>query len=91
MAVKGNDLAQNDIEPFIQNTFGDTFIKGALTLYSLLPERLIESFEILIDSFINVYAGARKVDIVHIAQDDSKFLWEFMIRFHIERYSYQLY
>nr|XP_016453920.1 PREDICTED: uncharacterized protein LOC107778223 [Nicotiana tabacum] len=89
-AVKGNNLDQYEIESVLLKIFGDALTKWALTWYSLLPEHSIDSFEMLIDSFIKAHAGARKVqarkaNIFRIAQGESKLLREFVIRFYKER------
>jgi len=70
--VKGNDLAQHEIEFVLLKKFSETLTKGALTWYYLLPEHSIDSLEMLIDSFIKAHARARKVqarkaDIFRIA------------------------
>ncbi|XP_070034949.1 uncharacterized protein [Nicotiana tomentosiformis] len=61
MTVKVNDLVQHEIEYVLLKTFGETLTKGALTWYSLFPEHSIDSFEMLVDSFIKAHGGARKV------------------------------
>ncbi|XP_070042720.1 uncharacterized protein [Nicotiana tomentosiformis] len=86
MTVKGNDLAQHEIESVLLRKVGKTLTKGALAWYSLLPEHSINSFEMLPDSFIKAHAGARKVqerkaDIFRILQGESDLLREFIIRF----------
>nr|XP_016477035.1 PREDICTED: uncharacterized protein LOC107798537 [Nicotiana tabacum] len=58
--VKRNDLAPQKIESVLLKKFGETLTRGALMWYSLLPEHSINSFEMLVDSFINAHAGARK-------------------------------
>ncbi|XP_070057151.1 uncharacterized protein [Nicotiana tomentosiformis] len=88
--VKGNDLAQHEIESILLKKFGKILTKGALTWYSLLPEHSIDSFEMLADSFIKAHVGARKVqarkaDIFRISQGESELLREFVIRFQKER------
>ncbi|XP_070034871.1 uncharacterized protein [Nicotiana tomentosiformis] len=79
IAIKGNDLAPHEIESVLLKKFGETLTRGALTWYSLLPEHSIDSFEMLADSFIKAYTGARKVqarkaDIFRIAQGESEML-----------------
>jgi len=59
--VKGNNLAPYKIEFVLLKKFRETFTRGALTWYSLLPEHFIDSFEMLADSFIKAHADARKV------------------------------
>ncbi|XP_070036974.1 uncharacterized protein [Nicotiana tomentosiformis] len=86
----GNDLAQHKIESVLLNKFGETLTKGALTWYSLLPEHSINSFDMLVDSFIKAHAGAwkvqaKKADIFRIALGESELLREFVIRFQKER------
>ncbi|XP_070057126.1 uncharacterized protein [Nicotiana tomentosiformis] len=90
MAVKENDLAPHEIESVLLKKFGETLTRGALEWYSLLPEHSIDSFEMLVDSFINAHVGARKVqaqkaDIFRIAQGESELLREFVTRFQKER------
>lgn len=84
ITVKGNDLAQHEIESVLLKKFGKTLTKGNLTWYSLLLEHSIDSFEIFTDSFIKAHARARKVkarkaDIFRISQGKSELLWEFII------------
>ncbi|XP_070032417.1 uncharacterized protein [Nicotiana tomentosiformis] len=88
--VKGNDLAPHEIESVLLKKFGETLTGGALTWYSLLPELSIDSFVMLVDSFIKSHTGARnvqarKADIFIIAQGESKLLREFVTRFQKER------
>ncbi|XP_070040746.1 uncharacterized protein [Nicotiana tomentosiformis] len=88
--VKGNDLAPHEIESILLKKFGETLTRGALTWYSLLPKHSIDSFELLADSFIKAYAGARKVqapktDIFRIAQGESELMRKFVTRFQKER------
>ncbi|XP_019234854.1 PREDICTED: uncharacterized protein LOC109215277 [Nicotiana attenuata] len=90
MAVKGNDLVPHEIESVLLKKFGETFTRGALMWYSLLPKDFINSFEMLADSFIKAHAGARKVqaredDIFRIAHGEFEFLREFVTRFQKER------
>nr|XP_009600647.1 uncharacterized protein LOC104096060 [Nicotiana tomentosiformis] len=79
MAVKGNDLAQHEIESVLLKKFGKTLTKGTLTWYSLLPEHSINSFEMLADSFIKAHAGDKKVQArkARIAQGEFQLLREF--------------
>nr|XP_009801531.1 PREDICTED: uncharacterized protein LOC104247270 [Nicotiana sylvestris] len=79
MAVKGNDLDPHEIESVLLKKFGETLTKGDLTWYSLLPKLSIDSFEMLVDSFIKAHAGARKIqarkaNIFRIAQVESELL-----------------
>ncbi|XP_070036118.1 uncharacterized protein [Nicotiana tomentosiformis] len=68
----------------------ETLTKENLTRCSLLPEHFIDSFEMLVDSFIKAHVGDRKVqawkpDIFRIAQGESELLQEFVTRFQKER------
>ncbi|XP_070005552.1 uncharacterized protein [Nicotiana sylvestris] len=90
MTVKGNNLAPHKIKSILLKKFGETLTKRALTWYSLLPEHSINSFEMLVVSFIKAHVGARKVqsqkaDIFKIAQGESELLREFVTRFQKER------
>ncbi|XP_019233210.1 PREDICTED: uncharacterized protein LOC109213827 [Nicotiana attenuata] len=60
MVVKGNDLAQHEIESILLKKFWEILMKVALTWYSLLPDHSNDSFEILAELFIKAYVGARK-------------------------------
>nr|XP_016455166.1 PREDICTED: uncharacterized protein LOC107779289 [Nicotiana tabacum] len=86
--VKWNDLAQHDIESVLLKKFGESFTKGDLTWYSLLPEHSIDSFEMPTNSSVKAHAETRKVqdrkDIFTIAQGESEFLGDFVIRFQKE-------
>ncbi|XP_070022455.1 uncharacterized protein [Nicotiana sylvestris] len=89
-AVKGNNLAPHEIESVLLKKFGETLTRGTLTWYLMLPEHYIYSFEMLVDSFINAHAGARKVqaqkdDIFRIAQGEFELLREFVTSFQKER------
>ncbi|XP_075077348.1 uncharacterized protein LOC142164076 [Nicotiana tabacum] len=89
-SMKENDLALHEIESVLLKKFGETLTRGSLTWYSLLPEYSIDSFEMLIDSFIKAHTGARKVqsqkaDIFRIAQGESELLRRFVSRFEKER------
>ncbi|XP_070032699.1 uncharacterized protein [Nicotiana tomentosiformis] len=88
--VERNDLAPYEIESVLLKKFGETLMRGALTWYSLLPEHSIDSFEMLMNSFIKAHAGtkkvqARKADIFRIAQGESELLQDFVTRFQKER------
>ncbi|XP_070050845.1 uncharacterized protein [Nicotiana tomentosiformis] len=88
--MKGNDLAQHEIESVLLKNFGETLTKGALTWYSLLSEHPLDSFEMLANSFIKAHDGARKVqaqkaDIFIVLQGESELLREFVILFQKER------
>ncbi|XP_070045736.1 uncharacterized protein [Nicotiana tomentosiformis] len=90
IAVKGNDLAPHEIDSILLMKFGETLTKGTLTRYSLLPEHSIDSFEMLVDSFIKAHVGAIKVqvqnaNIFRIVQGESKSLREFVRTFQKER------
>nr|XP_016433057.1 PREDICTED: uncharacterized protein LOC107759598 [Nicotiana tabacum] len=85
MAVKGDDLAPHEIESVFLRKFRETLTKGALTWYLLFPEHSIDTFEMLVDSFIKAHAGARKVqarkaDIFRIVQGESELLREFKLK-----------
>ncbi|XP_070045618.1 uncharacterized protein [Nicotiana tomentosiformis] len=89
MAMKVNDLATHEIESVLLKKFGETLTRGALTWYSLFPEHSVDSFEMLVDSFIKAHAGAKKVqahkaDIFRIVQGESELLREFVTRFQRE-------
>ncbi|XP_075101961.1 uncharacterized protein LOC142177379 [Nicotiana tabacum] len=88
--MMGNDLLPHEIESVLLKKFGEARTKGALTWYSLLPENSIDSFQMLVDSFIKAHAGARKVqarkaNIFRIAQGESELLQKFVTRFQKER------
>ncbi|XP_070055292.1 uncharacterized protein [Nicotiana tomentosiformis] len=88
--VNGNDLAPHEIEFVLLKKFGETLTRGALTWYSLLSEHSIDSFEMLVDSFIKAHVGSRKVqarkaDIFRIAQGEYELLREYVTRFQKER------
>ncbi|XP_009796719.1 uncharacterized protein [Nicotiana sylvestris] len=90
MVVKGNDLAPHEIGSVLLKKFGETLMKGALIWYLLLSEHSIDSFEMLVDSFIKAYARDRKVhalkaNIFRIAQGEFELLQEFVTIFQKER------
>ncbi|XP_070055439.1 uncharacterized protein [Nicotiana tomentosiformis] len=90
IGVKDNDLTKQEIESVLVKTIGKTLTKGALTLYSLLPENSIDSFAELVDSVIKAHSEDQKVekrmeDIFKIKQGDTELLKEFVDRFQHER------
>jgi len=60
--VKGNDLAKEQVSSILLKRFGKTLTGGALTWYSQLPARSIETFEEMPDKFVTAHAGAKKVE-----------------------------
>ncbi|XP_070035040.1 uncharacterized protein [Nicotiana tomentosiformis] len=86
-AVKGNDLAKEQVSSILLKKFGETLIGGALTWYSLLPTRSIETFEEMADKFVTAHDGAKKVearvnDIFAIKQSPGEGLRDFLAHFN---------
>ncbi|XP_019259943.1 PREDICTED: uncharacterized protein LOC109237980 [Nicotiana attenuata] len=86
-AVKGNDLAKEQVPSILLKTFGETLTRGALTWYSQLPARSIGTFEEITDKFVTAHVGAKKVeakvnDIFAIKQAPGEGLRDFVARFN---------
>ncbi|XP_019260180.1 PREDICTED: uncharacterized protein LOC109238211 [Nicotiana attenuata] len=86
-AVKGNDLAKEQVSSILLKKFGETLTGGALTWYSQLPARSIEMFEEMTDKFVTAHAGAKKAearvnDIFAIKQSPGEGLRDFLARFN---------
>ncbi|XP_019257171.1 PREDICTED: uncharacterized protein LOC109235490 [Nicotiana attenuata] len=86
-AVKGNDLAKEQVSSSLLKKFGETLTGGALTWYSQLPARSIETFEEMGDKFVTAYVGAKKAqarvnDIFAIKQSLGEGLRDFLARFN---------
>nr|XP_009782142.1 PREDICTED: uncharacterized protein LOC104230926 [Nicotiana sylvestris] len=59
-AVKGNDLAKEQVYSILLKIFGETLTGGALTWYSQLPARSIETFEKMTDKFVEAHLGPKR-------------------------------
>nr|XP_009764278.1 PREDICTED: uncharacterized protein LOC104216015 [Nicotiana sylvestris] len=86
-AVKGNDLAKEQVSSILLKKFGETLTGGALTWYLQLPARSVETFEEMEDKFVTAHAGANKAearvnDIFTIKQSPGEGLWDFLARFN---------
>lgn len=86
-AVKGNDLSKEQVSSILLKMFGETLTGGALTWYSQLPARSIETFEEMADKFVTAHAGAKKAearvnDIFSIKQSPGEGLRNFLARFN---------
>ncbi|XP_019252749.1 PREDICTED: uncharacterized protein LOC109231544 [Nicotiana attenuata] len=86
-AVKGNDLAKEQVSSILLKKFGEALTGGALTWYSQLPARSIETFEEMADKFVTVHAWAKKAearvnDIFAIKQSPGEALRDFLARFN---------
>ncbi|XP_070038283.1 uncharacterized protein [Nicotiana tomentosiformis] len=86
-ALKGNDLAKEQVSSILLKKFGETLTRGAVTWYSQLPARSIETFEEMADKFVIAYAGAKKAearvnDIFAIKQSPGEGLRDFLARFN---------
>ncbi|XP_019267731.1 PREDICTED: uncharacterized protein LOC109245017 [Nicotiana attenuata] len=86
-AVKGNDLAKEQVSSILLKKFGETLTEGALTWYSQLPACSIETFEEMADKFVTTHAWAKKAeprvnDIFAIKQSPGEGLRDFLARFN---------
>nr|XP_016483971.1 PREDICTED: uncharacterized protein LOC107804564 [Nicotiana tabacum] len=86
-AVKGNDLAKEQVSYILLKNFGETLTGGALTWYSQLLACSIETFEEMASKFVSAHAGAKKAearvnDIFTIKQSLGEGLGEFLARFN---------
>nr|XP_016443345.1 PREDICTED: uncharacterized protein LOC107768713 [Nicotiana tabacum] len=86
-AVKGNDLAEEQISSILLKKFGETLTGRALTWYSQLPARSIETFEKMADKFVTAHVGVKKAearvnDIFTIKQSPGEGLRDFLGRFN---------
>nr|XP_016511403.1 PREDICTED: uncharacterized protein LOC107828575 [Nicotiana tabacum] len=87
IAVKGNDLSKEHVSSVLLKKFGETLTKGALTWYSQLLARSIETFEDMADKFVTAHVGAKKAetrvnDIFAIKKFLGKGLRDFLSRFN---------
>nr|XP_009757498.1 PREDICTED: uncharacterized protein LOC104210324 [Nicotiana sylvestris] len=88
--IKGNDLNDDEIESVLLKTFGETLSKGAMIWYHSLDPNSIDSFVILVNTFVKAHTGAikvatRKSDVFKIKQRNDEMLREFVSRFQMER------
>ncbi|XP_019235150.1 PREDICTED: uncharacterized protein LOC109215529 [Nicotiana attenuata] len=86
-AVKGNDLAKEQVPSILLKKFGETLTGGALTWYSQLPARSVQTFEEMADKFVTAHAGAKKAearvnDIFAIRHSPGEGLRDFLARFN---------
>nr|XP_018631227.1 uncharacterized protein LOC108947568 [Nicotiana tomentosiformis] len=86
-AVKGNDLTKEQVSSVLLKKFSETLAGGALTWYSQLPGRSIETFEEMADKYVKAHAGDKKVeagvnDIFAIKQSPREGLRDFLARFN---------
>ncbi|XP_019232890.1 PREDICTED: uncharacterized protein LOC109213535 [Nicotiana attenuata] len=86
-AVKGNDLAKEQVSSILLKKFGETLTGGALTWYSQPPAHSIETLEEMSDKFVTAHAGAKKAearvnDIFSIKQSPGEGLRYFLTRFN---------
>ncbi|XP_059294736.1 uncharacterized protein LOC132047755 [Lycium ferocissimum] len=89
-AIKGNDLAKDEIESVLLKKFGETLSKGAMVWYHNLPEHSIDSFAMHADAFVKAHAGAikvetRKSNLFNVKKQENETLREFVARFQMER------
>ncbi|XP_070035707.1 uncharacterized protein [Nicotiana tomentosiformis] len=87
IAVKGNDLTKEQVSSILLKKFSETLMEGALTWYSQLPARSIETFEEIADKFVMAHVGAKKAeakvkDIFAIKQSPGEGLRDFLARFN---------
>ncbi|XP_070047279.1 uncharacterized protein [Nicotiana tomentosiformis] len=86
-AVKGNDLAKEQVSSILLKKFGETLTGGPLTWYSKLPARSIQTFEEMTNKFLSAHAGAKKAktrvnDIFAIKQSLGEGLRDFLAHFN---------
>ncbi|XP_009630741.2 uncharacterized protein [Nicotiana tomentosiformis] len=86
-AVKVNDLVKEQVSSILLKKFGETLMGGALTWYSQLPARSIETFEEMADKLVTTHAGAKKTearvnDIFSIKQSLGEGIRDFLARFN---------
>nr|XP_009764730.1 PREDICTED: uncharacterized protein LOC104216402 [Nicotiana sylvestris] len=92
-AVKGNDLGKEQVSSILLKKFGETLTGGALTWYSQLPMRPIETVEEMADKFITAHAGAKnakeRVNVIFaIKQSPGEGLRDFLARFNYVRMTF---
>ncbi|XP_070010669.1 uncharacterized protein [Nicotiana sylvestris] len=90
MAVKGNNIKNDEIESVLLKKFEETLSKGAMMWYHNLAPNSIDSFSMLADSFVMAHSRAikvatRKSYIFKIKQRENKILREFVSHFQMER------
>ncbi|XP_070047433.1 uncharacterized protein [Nicotiana tomentosiformis] len=89
-AIKGNNLDNDEIESILLKKFGETLSNGAMIWYRNLSPNSIDSFAMLVNSFVKAHAGAKKVetrksDLFKVRQKDNKMLSEFVSRFQMKQ------
>ncbi|XP_070041246.1 uncharacterized protein [Nicotiana tomentosiformis] len=89
-SIKGNDLEDDEIEFVLLKMFRETLSKGAMIWYHNLPPNSIDSFAMLVDTFVKAPAGAikvetRKLDLFKVRKRDNEMLREFVSMFQMER------
>ncbi|XP_070007193.1 uncharacterized protein [Nicotiana sylvestris] len=87
--IKGNDLGDDEIESVLLKKFGETLSKGAMIWSHNLSPDFIDSFAMVVDSFIKEHAEAikietRKSDLFKVRQKDNEMLKKFVSRFQME-------
>ncbi|XP_070030131.1 uncharacterized protein [Nicotiana sylvestris] len=86
-AVKGNDIAKEQVSSILLKKYGETLTGGALTWYSQLPARSTETFKEMADKFVTAHAGTKKAkamvnNIFTIKQLHGEGLRDFLTRFN---------
>ncbi|XP_075076302.1 uncharacterized protein LOC142162969 [Nicotiana tabacum] len=86
-AVKGNDLAKEQVSSILLKMFGETLTGGALTWHSQLLACSTETFKEMTDKFEMAHARAKKAearvnDIFAIKQSPEERLRDFLARFN---------
>ncbi|XP_070055301.1 uncharacterized protein [Nicotiana tomentosiformis] len=89
-AIKGNYLEDDEFESVLLKKFGETLSKRSMIWYHNLLPNSIDSFAMLVDSFVKAHAGTikvetRKLDFFKVRQKDNEMLREFVSRFQMER------
>ncbi|XP_070046049.1 uncharacterized protein [Nicotiana tomentosiformis] len=89
-AIKGNYLEDDEIESVLFKKLGETLSKGAMICYHNMPPNSIDSFAMLVDSFVKAHTGAikvatRKSDLFKVKQRGNEMLRKFVSRFQMER------
>ncbi|XP_070045813.1 uncharacterized protein [Nicotiana tomentosiformis] len=88
--IKGNDLEDDEIESVFLKKIRETLSKGEMIWYHNLPPNSIDSFAMLVDSFVKAHVGAimvetRKSELFKVKQRYNEMLTEFVSRFQMER------
>nr|XP_016471260.1 PREDICTED: uncharacterized protein LOC107793426 [Nicotiana tabacum] len=88
-SVKSNDMKDDEIESVLSKKPGEMLSKGAMMWYHNMAPNSINSFSMLVDSFVKAHIGAikvamRKAHVFKIKKRENEILREFISCFRTE-------